>query len=106
MHKRSIRSDYEVRYGPLPLDYFESEDLVDYQGLDSVDYEGLYGPTVTSDYDISYERRRPYYYTSARGDYISPVSTDDSVIPNLYRKRYMVLPNIRVSIKQYYLFCF
>ncbi|CAC5367562.1 EML1_2 [Mytilus coruscus] len=91
MYNRNILSDYEVRYGTLPLDYFESEDIVD--------YEGPYGPTVTSDYDISYERRRPYYFTTGQRDYISPVSTDDSVIPTLYRQRYMVLPNIRSEIQ-------
>lgn len=88
--KRVARSDYEVRYGPRDIDYELQYD--DTRG-------SRYGSSLVEDLEVRYRPRKPYY-TTALGDYISPVPTEDSTrssVTSLYRHKYMILPHIMVS---------
>lgn len=82
------RSDHEVRYGPRDIDY---ELQYDTRG-------SRYGSSLVEDLEVHYGPRKPYY-TTALGDYISPVPTEDSTrssVTSLYRHKYMILPHIMV----------
>jgi hypothetical protein len=90
--KRAARSDYEVRYVPRNIDY---ELQYDTRG-------SRYGSSLVEDLDVRYGPRKPYY-TTALGDYISPVPTEDSTrssVASLYRHNYMILPHI--VVRHYY----
>lgn len=81
MYRKKPYSDYQVRYD-MRFGTYEEPDV----------NESFNGHFRTSYPYLSRERT----YRKGYGNLVSPISVEDSIIPSLYRRRYVVVPKIGV----------